>query len=573
MNNNSKPRVAIYIRVSTLHQIDKDSLPMQREDLTNYCKYIFNTEDYEVFEDAGYSGKNTGRPAFQEMMIKIRKKQFTHILVWKIDRISRNLLDFSNMYEELKKYDVTFVSKSEQFDTSSAMGEAMLKIILVFAELERKLTSERVSATMISRATKGLWNGANVPLGYKWDPESKFPVPDDEEKEVVRLIYAKYIKHKSCGKVEMYLNHNNIPTKRGGFWTSKTVNDVLRNPFYKGTYRYNYRGSARGKIKKESEWIIIDDNHEAVIDKETWQIVNDILDQNANLYSSGKFQREIYTHFFSKKLICDKCGNGFIAGKDRPRNNGYRPSTYRCAGRYRKHICDAKMATDVVIGPFIVAFIRNIISAGSKCVDTLSELQDVLLEGKQFEYIDSINKEDLELLYVALYKADTNNKNISVKKIQEDVISEKDVYQEREFIKSKLEKFNKEKNKYINALKRLEELYFFSVEGVSKSDYVIKKKSYENKLKNIEENIKQFYKINDAAKNIKDVSFIMSYEQFLFNNALNNGVFDYMHLVTNMNNKVLKDLIDTIIKNIHINNNKVTKINFNNGLMVRFSYL
>ena len=192
MNNNSKPRVAIYIRVSTLHQIDKDSLPMQREDLTNYCKYIFNTEDYEVFEDAGYSGKNTGRPAFQEMMIKIRKKQFTHILVWKIDRISRNLLDFSNMYEELKKYDVTFVSKNEQFDTSSAMGEAMLKIILVFAELERKLTSERVSATMISRATKGLWNGANVPLGYKWDPESKFPVPDDEEKEVVRLISVSY---------------------------------------------------------------------------------------------------------------------------------------------------------------------------------------------------------------------------------------------------------------------------------------------------------------------------------------------------------------------------------------------
>lgn len=84
-------------------------------------------------------------------MSQIRQGKFTHLLVWKIDRISRNLLDFAMMYQELKDLDVTFVSKNEQFDTSSAMGEAMLKIILVFAELERNMTSERVSATMLSR--------------------------------------------------------------------------------------------------------------------------------------------------------------------------------------------------------------------------------------------------------------------------------------------------------------------------------------------------------------------------------------------------------------------------------------
>ena len=129
-NRAERPRkVAIYIRVSTTHQIDKDSLPMQRKDLIAYCELILGIEDYEIFEDAGYSGKNTDRPAFQEMMQKIRAGSFSHLLVWKIDRISRNLLDFAEMYEELQSLRVTFVSKNEQFDTSNAMGEAMLKII------------------------------------------------------------------------------------------------------------------------------------------------------------------------------------------------------------------------------------------------------------------------------------------------------------------------------------------------------------------------------------------------------------------------------------------------------------
>ncbi|WP_322020235.1 recombinase family protein [Clostridium butyricum] len=128
---------AIYVRVSTSHQIDKDSLPLQRKDLINYSKLILGIGNYVVFEDAGYSGKNTDRPAFKDMFNRIKEGEFSHLLVWKIDRISRNLLDFCSMYDELKKYNCTFISKNEQFDTSSAMGEAMLKIILVFAELEK----------------------------------------------------------------------------------------------------------------------------------------------------------------------------------------------------------------------------------------------------------------------------------------------------------------------------------------------------------------------------------------------------------------------------------------------------
>ena len=136
-----KPKAALYIRVSTHWQVDKDSLPVQRKELINYCQYALGINEYEVFEDAGYSGKNTERPAYKKMLEKIRAGEFSHLLVWKLDRISRNLLDFAAMYDELKQLGVIFVSKNEQFDTGSAMGEAMLKIILVFAELERKVTS------------------------------------------------------------------------------------------------------------------------------------------------------------------------------------------------------------------------------------------------------------------------------------------------------------------------------------------------------------------------------------------------------------------------------------------------
>lgn len=202
----SRQCAAIYIRVSTNHQVDRDSLPLQREELINYAKYVLNIEDYEVFEDAGFSAKNTDRPGYQKMMKLVRTGVFSHILVWKLDRISRNLLDFAAMYDELKRLGVTFISKNEQFDTSTAMGEAMLKIILVFAELERKMTSERVTATMLSRAANGKWNGGRIPYGYSYDFEERtFSICPDEQK-VVLLMCDLYESSNSLLYVSRKLN-------------------------------------------------------------------------------------------------------------------------------------------------------------------------------------------------------------------------------------------------------------------------------------------------------------------------------------------------------------------------------
>lgn len=182
------PKAAIYIRVSTHWQVDKDSLQVQRRELIAYCQLVLSIKDYVIFEDAGYSAKNTDRPDFQKMMTQIRSGEFSHVLVWKIDRVSRNLLDFASMYAELQNLGVIFISKNEQFDTSTAIGEAMLKIILVFAELERNMTSERVTAVMLSRANNGQWNGGRVPYGYAHQKGSGSFSIDDTEGEVVKRI-------------------------------------------------------------------------------------------------------------------------------------------------------------------------------------------------------------------------------------------------------------------------------------------------------------------------------------------------------------------------------------------------
>ena len=133
-DNLKKKKAAIYIRVSTRYQVDRDSLQVQRRELSVYSEMVLGIPDYVIFEDAGYSAKNTDRPDYQLMMGRLRTGEFSHLLVWKIDRISRNLLDFAAMYKELKDLGVAFVSKNEQFDTSNAVGEAMRRRVYAFME-------------------------------------------------------------------------------------------------------------------------------------------------------------------------------------------------------------------------------------------------------------------------------------------------------------------------------------------------------------------------------------------------------------------------------------------------------
>ncbi|HBJ2623444.1 TPA: recombinase family protein [Clostridium botulinum] len=554
---------ALYIRVSTHYQIDKDSLPFQKKELINYSKYVLNIDDYEIFEDAGYSGKNTVRPAFQDMISRIKKGEFTHLLVWKIDRISRNLLDFCAMYEELKKYNCTFISKNEQFDTSSATGEAMLKLVLIFAELERKLTSERVSAIMLDRANKGLWNGAQCPLGYSWNEEKKFPDINKNESETIKLIYNTYENISSSLQVAKMLNSEHIKTKRDGKWSSKTVSDIIRNPFYKGTYRYNYRESARGKIKDESEWIIVEDNHSPIISKEQWERCNKIMDINAQRNTS-LYRKNSNIHVFASLIKCKKCGETFIANCDVTRKDGYRPSYYYCKGKYGSYGCDAKLISDVTLGPFIINYLANLLKAQKKLnkKNNLKDLEQFLLSGKTFVNIAGIDRANLESLYLSFLYSKTDNVLLKTKD-KSKVID----------LKSNLSVLTKEKEKYNRAFERLQSLYLFSDDAMSEKDFLVQKLKLTEKLDEVNKKIDLINEENSNTVTYDNISFLKKTSNFMINNELMNKKFiNFKTMVMTMDKQLIKDFINTIIDKIEIKNGKVATIHFKNGIINNFIY-
>lgn len=553
-----KLKAAIYVRVSTRYQVDKDSLPFQKEELINYIKYALNIEDYEIFEDAGYSAKNTSRPKFQEMMSRIRNNEFTHLVVYKIDRISRNLLDFAQMYEELQKHNCSFVSKVEQFDTSTAMGEAMTRIVLVFAELERKMTGERVTAIMFSRAEKGLWNGAPIPIGYKWSEEKKYPVVDPEEAKVVRYIFDRYISLESALKVSYDLAVNSVKTKRGGEWTSKTVRDVIRNPFYKGTYRYNHK-TQTGTEKPLSEQIIIECNHEPIISEEVWSRANAIMDTNAERSVAHLRNNIRYTHIFSKMLKCWYCGMTMGAGLDRPRSDGYRPSKYYCTSHNRKQGCPNRYISDIIIGPFVLNYLANMVQAAqsvskSTRVDTLEKM---LLRGKFFSNVDHIEREGLLTTF--------NNMVYGVARAEFD--PKKD--QRDEPNNAELDLLASEREKYIRALDRLQSLYLFSDDGISEKDYIVQKGELEDKLESVNRRIAEI----QGESPEDDADLLQKATRFYIQNELvKKRSLDFKKAVSVFDKESLKDFFSSVIDTMTVKDGRVKAIRFKNGLTNVFVY-
>lgn len=554
-------KAALYVRVSTLHQIDKDSLPFQRQELENYAKYALNIEDVEIFEDAGYSAKNTDRPKYQEMMKRIRSGEFTHLLVWKIDRISRNLKDFSEMYEELKECKVTFVSKNEQFDTSTAMGEAMLKIILVFAELERKLTAERVFSIMLSRAEKGLWNGATVPFGYVWSEEEKFPVIDPEESKIVQYIYTLYETLRSTLKVAYRLHDENIATKRNGQWTAKTVRDILRNPFYIGTYRYNMRESGGSRrLKNKEEWIVVENNHPGIIEKEQYERVNKLLSDNYRGLTDVQ-RADIHKHIFSKMLYCGKCNALLTSGLDVARKDGYRPSRYTCVTSGGAKRC-SNYVSDIIIGPFIFNYVSNLIRLQERITPkhSLRDMERALLRGNPFIDVVGVDNESLKETYFAL------TANMSG---QEYSINPKD---EVDMPNLEMERLQKEKAKYERALKKLEDLYYFGEEeeAISQKDYIFKKRDFQERLEEIDEEINMLKQKNEDKTS--DV-FIDYAQHFLITKEMQQArQVDYRELSEIVGREALSDFMHTIIDNIVVNDKRVQSITFKNGITHTFAY-
>lgn len=228
------PIDALYARQS-LDKQDSISIESQIE----FCKYETRGGDYKTYIDKGFSGKNTNRPAFSQMMQDIKAGKIKRVIVYKLDRISRSILDFSNMMEIFQEYHVEFLSSTEKFDTSTPIGNAMLNISIVFAQLERETIQKRVADAYYTKSQKGYYMGGRVPFGFQLENAiingihtSRF-VPEPEEIEQIKLIYELYSEtDMTLGAVMRELLNRGYTEKRGTVWCTARLSEIVRNPVY-----------------------------------------------------------------------------------------------------------------------------------------------------------------------------------------------------------------------------------------------------------------------------------------------------------------------------------------------------
>lgn len=541
---------AIYVRVSTVHQQDKDSIPMQKKQLIDYATFI-GANKYEIFEDVGFSGKNTERPAFQEMINAVRQHKFTHILVWKLDRISRNLIDFANMYDEFKRLGVTFVSLNEQFDTSTAMGEAMLKIILVFAELERNMTSERVTSVMLNKATNGEWNGGRVPFGYTYDKKAKKFEINKSESAIVKKIYAMYANAKSLLVVSRALNESGTRTRAGKPWSPVTVQKILNSPFYLGDYLYD----------KNGESIRVTNHHPAIIDKDTQSNVIEILtSQQRNAVIHPSYNRKAI-HIFAGLLECGNCGATMQATTGKQSNSGYVASKYGCASKRRFNACTNPWTTDKKIAPFVLNYIANIVRAQNNfgASTTLEAFERKLLRTDVFKDVEGIEPTGLLEMYNML-KAKTVPDTMYT--------ADKYVNVQPNDKANEISYLEQEKRKLKSAFEKLVDGYANDL--IPLDIYKQKSATFMERLTAIDKQLKALSVKDD---NITDEELLrVSSFFYLSHGMLKERSINFNRMCRDFDLSVVKDFVINVVKKIVITDGKITQIQFQNGITHTFIY-
>lgn len=313
----SLKRCAIYTRKSTNHLLDRDlnSLVTQREICTSYItsqRYRGWAEVPERYDDGGHSGSGLERPALAKLMHDIEAGLVDAVVVYKIDRLTRSLLDFVRLIEIFDRRGIALVSISQAFDTSDSMGRMILNILLTFSQFERELISERVRDSIRTRKRHGRIHGGMAPFGYDYTPEGLRIVED--EAEIVRFIFAEFLRSRRYTAVMTAVREAGLTstiklTKKGRQRGGKPIGaglvyNILRNPVYVGEIRGHDR--------------TYPGQHEAIISHETWEAAQSLSDERAKRPPHAKD-----TDHFLAGLLWDDLGRHMYLEVDWHRGKPY----------------------------------------------------------------------------------------------------------------------------------------------------------------------------------------------------------------------------------------------------------
>ena len=364
-------RCAIYTRKSTAIGLEQEfnSLDAQRE----ACEKYIESQGHqgwravsEQYDDGGYTGANLERPAFMRLMDDMDAGKIDVIVVYKVDRLSRSLLDFAQVMDRFNRAGVAFVSVTQNFSTADAMGRLTLNMLMSFAEFEREMIAERTRDKIAAARRKGKWTGGAVPLGY--DVVDKHLVVNDLEAVVVREIFDLYLQHRSALSVMRILNEMGRITKRhkakngkvrkARAWAKDSVLRVLRNPIYAGFMPY------RDEIH-EGE-------HAAIVDRNVFARAQAILDG----HGVKKLRRNANPSYILRGLLkCGTCGKSYTPGST-TKKSGKEYRYYRCVTRDKEGIraCVSRPLPADAIEEFVIARIREAAMAGDLTVGITDEL-------------------------------------------------------------------------------------------------------------------------------------------------------------------------------------------------------
>ncbi len=273
-------RCAIYTRKSTEEGLDQafNSLDAQREACSAYIRSQQHEGWQELpdrYDDGGFSGGSMERPALASLLDDIRAGRIDTVVVYKVDRLTRSLADFAKIVELFEGQGVSFVSVTQQFNTTTSMGRLTLNVLLSFAQFEREVTAERIRDKIAASRRKGMWMGGSVPVGYR--AEDRQLVVDEDQAGLVRRIFALYLELGSVRPVQQVLEAEGIRTPHR---TSKAGRNHGGRPFSRGNL-YSILGNPVyiGRVRHRDE--VFDGRHEAIIDRDTWTRVQKQLANHA----------------------------------------------------------------------------------------------------------------------------------------------------------------------------------------------------------------------------------------------------------------------------------------------------
>ncbi len=351
--------VAIYARQS----VDKkDSISVETQ-IEECKKKISLSEEYEIFIDKGFSGKSTERPDFQRMLLKVKNGEISKIVIYKYDRISRSMYDFVNMQKEFEKYNTHLVSVTENIDTTTTQGKAMVNILMTFAEMERETIQKRIKDNYYSRGEKGFYLGGYAPFGYnkvdtyKNGKKTYTFEENTNESCILKQMYIDYVNGKSLSEIARELNDKNVPTRRKRPWNENCISRMLKSPVYVKANAdiYNYLLSLGGNMtnpiedyngeygcyvygdvskRKGSKFVDLSNDfvtlgmHKGIIDSDLWLSVQQIFS-----HKKGHSNLGTGSLTWLQGLVKCKCGYTFYAKRFRPNKNKKEYKYLYCRGR------------------------------------------------------------------------------------------------------------------------------------------------------------------------------------------------------------------------------------------------